>query len=335
MNRIEEQLQNLHHIRLSDEVRARMRADVLTYADLHAIQAPNPVRSTFHIFSMRLYAGLAAMVLVVTSIGGTTYAAEGALPGDTLYSFKLHVSEPVQTALIPSEEGKGAWHAILAERRLEEAAKLAAEDNLSAEAQELLAANFSTHVETSAETASRLEEKGDIESSLSLRSDLEARLTAHQHILGVIAAHYAANQATSSSPTHIALTRLITSVQERESDVVTARLALEDQIAPHTRMSAKTSDSATAMTLAVATEPLSADTAVSVEEGATSNAMARIDKVTEARTKEIDHIIERNALLLAKFLPVEATTTASTTIATSTAELDADLGASSTPSTPH
>lgn len=70
---------------------------------------------------------LIAMVLV-SVFGGVTKAAEGSLPGDTLYSFKKAV-EKVETALARSEEKKVKVLSRQAKKRLVEVAALVAEQN--------------------------------------------------------------------------------------------------------------------------------------------------------------------------------------------------------------
>jgi hypothetical protein len=316
MNRIEDRLKDLKKPNLSTEDRARMRSELLAYADLHAVNPiESPVAHSLRLFSMRLYAGLAAIMLVVVGGVGTAYASEDALPGDPLYTFKVAVSEPVQTALIPSERGKATWHAVLAERRLEEAAKLASEDKLTPETQEMLAVNLNTHIETSAEAADHLEQSGDVDGSLSARSDLEARLTAHEHILGVIAS----SMASSSAPTNMAVARLLAIVQSKEAAATTARIALEDHISPGTphhpdqeAKAAGTVHTAAFSTLSAPVPEGFATTSASAK--ADTHARESIQQASTIRIREVEHILKQNAALLAKFLP--ATTTATSTATT-------------------
>lgn len=307
MTRLEEQLKHLKTITLPREDRARMRAELLAYADMHTVR-PAILSPFTSFFSVRMYAGFAAFLLIIGSVGGTAYAAEGSLPGDVLYSVKLGVTEPIQTALIPSDTGKAAWHAILAERRLEEAALLASENRLSTDTQATLAANFNEHVEASLVSAERLEGEGNALASLSVRSDLEARIAAHQQILGVIAGHYASADAEGTQDTNMSLQALLAVVQGHEERLATSRVMLADAIAPQ---------ASTTATIAIATSAKMEETAPAFTMSARMSAEAQVEQANTARTMEIESILADNASLLAKFLP-NATTTATSTEATST-----------------
>jgi hypothetical protein len=313
MTPIDHTLEKLRTVRLPEEVRTRMRAELSAYADLHEY-TPVPVVSPFHTLRMRLYTGLTAVLLFTVTLGGTAFAAEDALPGSPLYAVKLRVTEPIQTALVPSIEGKAAWHAILAERRLEEAALLAAREELSPEVTEDLAENLEAHVDASVAASTVVESQGDVVTALALRSDLEARLTAHTQILTVMADHYAATDQEGEIPTTLALASLVEEVEEHTEVATTARLALEDAILPDAPVAATT--------IALSTGPAEpaakvAPSAANDPEPALMAAMAPIDQAEALRAQEVEDILTRNAGLLAKFLPT-ASTTASTTTAAST-----------------
>lgn len=333
MNRTEQELKTLRTITLSREARTRMREELLSYTQLHSIpSARQQVRSPFAAFRLRAYAGISAAVLLIAALGGTAYASERALPGDALYSVKVSVAEPLQTALVPSERGKAAWHAILAERRLDEAAQLAAEAKLSTTTQDELATNFTSQVTASQESADRLQEGGDTAGSLSARSDLEARLAAHVQILSVIDSHFADASSTDAKTTHEALSRMLALVKNHEKAVASTRIALEDVIDP----SAATSDSgdeadtasAATTTLAIATdEPVLTPKHIEAPEAEVTPA-AQVETAAAVRTTEVQDILERHAALLKAFLPLASTTATSTatTTATTTEAVDQQDG---------
>ena len=308
MTRIEDTLNDLRQVTLPSEARLRIREELMAYADMHAA-VPAAIVSPFQsFFSMRLYAGFAAFLLIIGSVGGTAYAAENTLPGDTLYAVKVGFTEPLQTALTPSGTGKASWHAILAERRLEEAAALAAENNLSTETQAMLAANFTEHVEESVAHAEQLAVEGDTYASLSVRSDLEARLVAHEQILGVIAGHFAQASVEGIGDTSEAVENLLAVVKERGNTVALARADLEEVIAP-------TPDATSATTIALksANEADTAESAVMTMSAAMTGE-AQVEFTENVREQEVQSILMRHAGLLAKF----ATTTATSTQATTT-----------------
>lgn len=80
------------------------------------------LRSPYHFFVFnravlqRTFAAVVFFVFVLGS-GGTSYAAQGALPGDVLYAIKIHVNELVETKLATTQVAKAEVQAVLAERR--------------------------------------------------------------------------------------------------------------------------------------------------------------------------------------------------------------------------
>lgn len=114
-------------ISLTDEERAllRSRLEVLTRTTHTAVPTPSPY--PYFAFFMKpasLFAG--ALVLVVVSGGGVASAAQGALPGDALYSVKIHVNEKVESALARTPSQKAYVEIEHARERLQEIQLLAA-----------------------------------------------------------------------------------------------------------------------------------------------------------------------------------------------------------------
>lgn len=118
-------------------------------------------------------------VLCVTLGTGVAYAAEGSVPGDFLYGFKVYVMEPMTTSFIYSDSEQAEWETSRALRRLQEAEILASRNQLTDEAWNAIQGRFLTHIdhakryissvgETDAERALRLSEQ--LESSLQSRS---------------------------------------------------------------------------------------------------------------------------------------------------------------------
>lgn len=310
----EQQLNHLHTVRLPLEVRSRMRAELSSYTDLHAVSGTtSPARSLslpgfLAGFQSRLYAGLTAVLVLVMGIGGTAYASGDSLPGDTLYSIKVNVAEPVQTALIPSVSGRATWHAILAERRLEEAAQLAARGSLEAEVQDELAVNFQEEVAASLESAQQIEEEGNAVEALSVRSDLEARVVAHNRILTVLADHYTLSTEAEAEATASSLKSLLAVVETHQDSLVESRLALETALSPQIEEPAPTTT-----TLALETGIATKGTAASAPAASRIIPSPEVVAESEERALEADAIFSRHATLLAKFMPT-ATTTASSTV---------------------
>lgn len=124
----------------------------------------------------------AALVLVMVFGSGVSYAAENALPGDALYTVKTYINEPTRVALATSAEAKAEVQIELAERRIEEAAVLAAEGRLDEETEDNLAVAFESHAEAVAEHIAEAD-ADDEGISMELASRFENRLAAHENIL--------------------------------------------------------------------------------------------------------------------------------------------------------
>jgi hypothetical protein len=179
MEKFFEQLKKLRDgVVLRTERKAQIREELEVFMRGHEAIAAHPARA--RLFGWRpVFAAMAILVLLGT---GTTYASEQVLPGSPLYGVKL-LKEQVQAALIADPEVKAEWEAELAERRLSEAAQLAANGRLSPELQAELEARFEAHAEKVGDRIKLLEEKDNFQASAGLASRFEASLDAHNRIL--------------------------------------------------------------------------------------------------------------------------------------------------------
>ena len=123
---------------LSDEARTRIRTQLVAHMEAHPIVAtPSPYVRFLNTISPLTSSALRVPVLALVAIlvvalgGATTYAAEGTLPGDTLYPLKVGVIEPARGLLAISTEAKTEWNISLAETRLEEAEQLREQNRLT------------------------------------------------------------------------------------------------------------------------------------------------------------------------------------------------------------
>jgi hypothetical protein len=134
----------------------------------------------------------AALALVFIFGGGISYAAEGALPGDALYTVKTNINESVKVALATDIEAKANVQMALAERRIEEAAALAAENRLDAETETALAAAFEAHASNATQEVAAIDEE-DSSAAAEMTSRFETRLAAHEEVLALVSADDATN----------------------------------------------------------------------------------------------------------------------------------------------
>ncbi len=132
---IEQFFSQAKSIRLSERAKTSGRSALLTRMEPAAKQRRRETRALWFGHSW-FRAGAFASVLLL--VGGTAWAAEGALPGDTLYAWKTRVNEPTRLAFLPTPAARADWSVELISRRLSEAEKLASTGRLDDQAQEFL-----------------------------------------------------------------------------------------------------------------------------------------------------------------------------------------------------
>jgi len=188
----------MKNVLLTRQERDAMYIRLKKYADTHPVRDMGVVRQLEHegsVVSSLFYQSLSkqhmsivtGLIIAVLLGGGTSVAAEQAVPGDFLYTVKTEVNENVRGAFAFDAESKAKWKARLAERRLEEAERLAAEGRLNASTNAQLRERFERRVREAEEHAKALESDGQGGLASSARSNLEARLEAHGNVISAIA----------------------------------------------------------------------------------------------------------------------------------------------------
>ncbi|MBP6860457.1 MAG: hypothetical protein KBC38_02775 [Candidatus Pacebacteria bacterium] len=166
-----------YRLRMTEAERSRVRARVLR-ATRTRVQSPYMTAFSFMTHQRSLAYAFSFVVILLGGTGGTLYASEGALPGDTLYTIKTSVTEPLSGVFAVSREAETEWHAKLAVKRLTEAEELAKAGRLTDENGVELAVAFTKHVaaiETdTAEEAVSVEERDSVSTETTLE---EARET--------------------------------------------------------------------------------------------------------------------------------------------------------------
>ena len=170
-------------INLSQSERAKMRSILTNYMGMKPIRNETySVSISYRWLAIAHRPVAAALVLVMIFGSSVSYAAENSLPGDALYSVKTYVNEPARVALATNAEAKAEVQIELAERRIEEAAILAAEGRLDDDTENELTSRFETHAAAAAEHMEAADDEDD-GASIELASRFETRLAAHEEIL--------------------------------------------------------------------------------------------------------------------------------------------------------
>ncbi len=169
-------------LRLDPGRKAAMRSLLVRFMDAHEAVAIRPASVPFSMLLKR-FAPAGVALLIILAGGGTSLAADSALPGDPLYTIKLKVNEPILAAFQASPAAKAEWHAHVAVRRLEEADQLAIEGRLDAAAKAELETHFEGSASKAAAAVAELNAKGDAEAASNVAVNLESDLNAHARIL--------------------------------------------------------------------------------------------------------------------------------------------------------
>ncbi|MBI4426911.1 MAG: hypothetical protein HY569_00275 [Candidatus Magasanikbacteria bacterium] len=182
----------LKQFRLTAEEKNKSRDFLLARMGLDSVRIPSLIRHSFwkvplfpaFLTNKHMIATLIAAIVLAFS-GGAAAAAESSLPGDILYPVKVKINEEVKSAFSLSAEAKAAWDARRAERRLEEAEKLAVADKLTAPTSEQLAERFHKYAEKMEARLERLEESGKLSPAQvdDLKTNFEASLKAHAEVI--------------------------------------------------------------------------------------------------------------------------------------------------------
>jgi hypothetical protein len=173
---------------LTDAERSHMRYVLREYAAFRRAELKPEHASLLAQFralvtSRPLALALSAFLVVGVTGAGAAQAADGALPGDPLYSLKVGVVEPLRLSLA-SAGTKHSLERTFAERRLTEAAELANLDRLSPATEATLAAHFTYY---STRALARAQETASSSPTAEVTAeDFSARLSAYDTVLARI-----------------------------------------------------------------------------------------------------------------------------------------------------
>lgn len=160
MNDLQEQLQKqAADMGLTRNEKDAMRMAIQAHMRAHPAK---PVPSLWFGWVMQARFMVPALAILLLCVS-TTYAAQGALPGDLLYPIKIHINEQVEVALAGTPTKKVAVETSLAERRVGEAQTLAARGALDVSTTKELEDNFNAHAQEAITLATTIEEKEDAE----------------------------------------------------------------------------------------------------------------------------------------------------------------------------
>lgn len=206
-------------IKMTDAERGQVFSVIQEYQRMKPIRTPGLKDRGIPFFNFFAQPVALALVLMIFTTSGISYAAEGALPGELLYPVKTKVTEPLRVAIASSPEERATVEIALAERRISEASELAASDALDTDTQEQLAVAFEAHVERASVHIEEVDAE-DASASVALTSQFETRLAAREGVLDRV--H---DQKPESS------TRLSDAIRSAGMNVASIRTRSEERLA--------------------------------------------------------------------------------------------------------
>lgn len=173
-------------VHLSDSEKTDLRLNILravrTETESRLILQRSSIFRSFNYKSMA-FAIYLSLILSIGLGGAASFVAEGSLPGDALYPIKTSVNEKVKEVLAFSTEAKAEVEAEISERRLTEAAELAANDRFDDNARAKVEVNFERHAEKVKSRIEELRNKGKGKTATELSAKFENSLEVHARIL--------------------------------------------------------------------------------------------------------------------------------------------------------
>lgn len=221
-------------ITLLPDERARMRQAVRTYMLMRPVPgatAREAIAWSFNVFSLRPIAAILIGALFISS-AGISYAAEDALPGDTLYTIKTVLNEPLRGALAVTAHAKAEWASDVAAERIKEAAALAADGRLDASTEEKLQESFDTHAAVAIATILQ-EANTSPDTGAEAAVRLEAQLSEYERVLTQV-----------GNATGVATAKFASAIRSQQHEASLVRVQAETDLAS----AANVSSSSTAVT---------------------------------------------------------------------------------------
>ncbi len=205
----------------------------------HIIFSPYLFHSTFWTYK-RLVSVVAVLALIITS-GGTSFAAASSLPGDTLYGVKVNVNEEVQSIIAISPDAKVKVAADRVKERLNEADKLSARGDLTPAKQAIIKTNIKRHTEALKANIAAItsdDEKTDVQEANQVIDDLKTSLDEHEVSLEsqsnldastTVAVSSKSDTKVATSTSNDKLGDIISGVIEAKAEIETLQKSLDDK----------------------------------------------------------------------------------------------------------
>lgn len=164
-------------LQLKKEDQARVREKLYAFMN----QNPAPLHTPITIL-LRQYAVALSILVFILGTTGVSLAAEQSLPGNVLYPLK-QFNEGIVSSFMLSDAAKLQWEIRLVERRLEEAERLAAEEDPRTSWTRFLEEDFEKRAQEINIKIAELELNNKMAEAAEFSSNFETSLRAHNQII--------------------------------------------------------------------------------------------------------------------------------------------------------
>jgi hypothetical protein len=223
-------IESMRAVKLSAEEKSNILARTFAVIeDIESASSKAPVASPFSTapwniyFVHRKFVPSLVIVAILFVTGGASLAAEGALPGDSLYSVKVNVNEEVRgfTAVTPESKARVAVEAT--ERRLQEVATLSARGKLTDQTKAIAQQEFNKRAIQVQSRVASLVSENNLTAAQEVAVNYESSLRAHEVILERISE----DQPDENTEQH--LSSFIASVKTELATTTDARVEIQDK----------------------------------------------------------------------------------------------------------
>lgn len=181
-------IEDLKKVGLTNSEKLELKSKLDFYVNKNT---PNiPVKSSWYsqvsFLHMKMYSTAFAVLLLAVVGVGTYSEAEKSLPGDTLYSLKVGVIEPLKYTAATTEVEKANLEALNLDTRLREAEILEVQGKLTDAVSDDLQKRISSHSESFNKILTELNSQKKLAYDSDLEIDFEARMNAHSRVIDSI-----------------------------------------------------------------------------------------------------------------------------------------------------
>jgi hypothetical protein len=224
-DKFEQYIESAKRVALMSEEKTHIHAALLSAmrtARLEHRESRIELPGRFHWYHIVMHPLPVTLSLLLAIGASASYAAEGTLPGDTLYPVKTSVNEKVLGWFTFSSQAQLTYEQDIAERRLEEAEQLAFQGRLDGKARAEIAERFGERASRVEEHINKLEDESAVEAS----SDFEARLKAH----GAILAHLTSKDTKIPGDQALGKPEIVTKIEATASSTARQRIKAEAKV---------------------------------------------------------------------------------------------------------